>query len=110
MENEMTKQLKGHRITIDIDPPAVKTKTKKALKLLKRYGFTKDTEVRVSPGGKGRHLISWSETGLPVHELMMLRRICGDDPVRIYLDTKSYQHRSRQRQVLFTTKKVIKNE
>lgn len=106
----MTKQLRGKRITIDIDPPAVKTKTSKALILLKRYGFNKDIEVRISPSGKGRHVVAWSETGLPIHELMMLRRICGDDPVRIYLDTKSFRHNIRQRQVLFSTKKVIKND
>lgn len=106
----MTKPLRGKRITIDIDPPAVKTKTSKALKLLKRYGFDKDVEQRVSPGGHGVHLVAWSETGLPVHELMLLRRICGDDPIRIYLDTKSFRHKQRMKQVLFSTKKVIKND
>jgi hypothetical protein len=105
----MKKELLGTRITIDIDPPYVKRKVKKALILLGRYGFNKDVDVRVSPGGHGRHIICWSETGLLAHELIMLRRIAGDDPVRIYLDTKTYQHRARMRQVLFTTKKVMKN-
>lgn len=105
----MKKEILGTRITVDIDPPYVKRKVKKALLLLERYGFNKDAEVRVSPGGHGRHIIAWSETGLPSHELIMLRRIAGDDPIRIYLDQKTYQHRGRQKQVLFTTKKVIKN-
>jgi len=82
------KNIKGKRITLDIDPPYVKAKTQKALKLLKRYGFNKDVEVRISPSGKGRHVISWSEVGLPIHELMMLRRIAGDDSVSE--DTRLY--------------------
>lgn len=105
----MHKQLRGTRITVDVDAPYAERKTKKALKLLERYGFNKDVEVRVSPGGHGRHIICWSEIGLPEHELMMLRRICFDDPTRMYLDTKTFQHRGRMRGVLFTTKMVTKN-
>lgn len=93
----------NNRCTIDIDPPYVRKKVAHALKMLKKYGFNKDIEVRVSPGRHGRHIVAWSNTGLPEHELLLLRRVAGDDRTRIYLDSKPF----RARQVLFTKKRRI---
>ena len=94
------------RITADIDPPDVEKKLKHCLEMFKKYGFNKDIEVRTSPSGKGKHVVAWSDVGLPEHELLLLRRIAGDDPMRVYLDSKP----GRMKQVLFSNKRrIIKN-
>jgi len=78
------------RITIDLD-----TKDEKVLEhcifVIKKYGFDKDIEVKKSPGGKGHHVVAFSETGLPLHELLMVRKLAGDDHIRIYLDSKAHR-------------------
>lgn len=88
-------------ITLDID-----TLDKQviifALKKIASYGYENDITVRRSSSGKGVHIIAWSNTGLTKKELLALRYISGDDPIRIWLDSQA----DRVGQVLFTNKKV----
>lgn len=104
---------------MDIDPAEgltgdkaikdVEQKKEKALELLSRYPicspFNKNVEVRKSPSGRGYHVIAWSDRGLFERELNLLRRIAGDDLLRIYLD--EYKT-GRMTEVLFTIKDKVK--
>lgn len=114
----MNRIIRGRRITIDIDPSEgltgdeaindVEQKKQKALKLLGTYPignpFSLNVEVRKSPSGRGLHIIAWSDKGLFERELFLLRRIAGDDQMRIYLDEMG----NRQTEVLFTVKEKVK--
>ena len=114
----MNRIIRGRRITIDIDPAEgltgdeaikdVEQKKQKALKLLSQYPvcspFCKNVEVRRSPSGRGYHIIAWSDRGLFERELNLLRKIAGDDQMRIYLDEMG----ERQQEVLFTIKEKVK--
>lgn len=111
----MNRTIRGRRITIDIDRKKGETKKDleakktKVLKLLATYPhgnpFDKNVEVRISPSGKGYHVIAWSDKGLYERELNLLRRICGDDTMRIYLDECGG---GRMTEVLFTEKTKVK--
>lgn len=100
-----------NQITLDIDPPNVKKKLHHALKILSRYpigspfiyGYPYGGTIQVnsSPSGHGYHVISWSKRGVPPKQLKELRILCGDDRMRVRLDSKS----GRMTQVLFCHKK-----
>ena len=110
----MTQKTLCNQITIDIDPPNIEKKKNHAVKILKtypikdpfRYGHHYGGEIQVvrSPSGKGYHIIAWNRYGVPPKNLKELRRLCGDDKMRIYLDDQGH----RQKQVLFGIKRSIK--
>ena len=88
-------------ITLDIDTPN-KQIILYALQKIAKYGYRYNVNVRRSSSGKGIHIIAWSKTGLTKNELLALRYIAGDDPIRVLLDSQA----DRVGQVLFTNKKV----
>jgi len=111
--------IRGRRISIDLDPDEtlsaekrekdLEKKKQKALKLLSTYPicspFNQQVEVRNSPSGRGLHIIAWSTRGLFERELFLLRKIAGDDAMRIYLDEYGG---GRMKEVLFTMKEKVK--
>lgn len=101
-------KLKYKQITIDMDTRELNILLK-CLKTLKRYGFTEDLYIGLSPSGKGYHIISWHKTGVSKEKMMKIRKKAGDDKIRIMLDNRT----GRQSDVLFSRKikkKVIINE
>lgn len=88
------------RITLDLDDRNI-NHVIKALKVLRRYGFTKKLEINQSPSKRGYHIIAWSQTGVSKKKLIKIRRKAGDDKIRCDLDARS----GRQINVLFTNKK-----
>jgi len=87
------------RITVDLDTRD-ENSLKKCLDVLKKYGFTKDLEVRTSPSGNGYHIIAWSDKGYTLEELLKIRKEAGDDDCRVFIDGLG----NRLIQVLFTRK------
>jgi len=89
------------RITIDVDDPK---NLDQSLKTIKAYGFTEGIEVRISPGGAGRHIIAHTKQGsYPDYQLLFIRHLALDDPFRIILDAQ----KGRTKQVLFTKKREV---
>lgn len=119
------KTIRGKRITIDLDldktiplkqaKQKIEQELQKCIHLLETYPidapFNKGhphggpIQIKKSSSGNGRHVIAWSDRGLYKHELLLLRKISGDDIHRIFLDSKSH----RQQGVLFDKKtRVVK--
>ena len=100
-KNKTTKKIK--RITIDLDTRDI-NQLIKCLKTLKKYKFNKDLQVKISPSGRGFHIISWADTkGVTLKKLIKIRRKAGDDKTRCDLDT--WGSGQRMINVLFTGKK-----
>lgn len=93
------------RITIDIDTKDINDLLK-CLKILKKYKFKKDLQVKPSATDKGFHVISWADKGVTLDKLLKIRRKAGDDKIRCMLDKKS----NRMIQVLFTKKEKNKTD
>lgn len=87
------------RITVDIDI-LDEYEVANALKVLKENGFNKKITVKLSPSGKGYHIIAWSDKGVPLRELLKIREEAGDDPARIWFDSMA----CREINVLFDNK------
>jgi len=88
------------RITIDLDSRDIEPLIH-CLQVLKKYGFTRDLSVNVSPNKHGFHIIAWSDNGgVSFKKLLEIRREAGDDQMRIKLDNIG----DRAIQVLFTYK------
>lgn len=99
------------RITLDIDPPLKKLlpkriavffskrKWKRAIKVLDKHNFNNMVST-MSPSGKGFHLTAWHPIGFTKEKLLKIRREAGDDPFRIWLDSRT----GRQINVLFQKK------
>lgn len=114
--------IRGRRITIDLDldkelpkkqaKQKLQTQLDHCITMLNTYPidapFNKgephggDIDIRPTISG-GRHIVAWSDRGLYKHELLLLRRLCGDDEIRIELDRKSH----RQKGVLFDKKTKV---
>jgi len=94
------------RITIDLDTRDIDAIIN-CLQTLKKYGFTKNLEIKLSPSGKGYHIIAWTAKGVSLEKLVKIRREAGDDPIRCDLDLMG----DRAIQVLFTNKvkRILKN-
>jgi len=88
------------RITVDIDI-LDEYEVANALKVLKENGFDKKITLRLSPSGKGYHIIAWSDKGVPLRELLKIREQAGDDPARIWFDSMTH----REINVLFDNKR-----
>ena len=66
------------------------------------YGF-RNIEVRVSPSGKGRHVIGWHKgRGYSREKILKIRKLSFDDKIRVYLDGSDKG--KRQVNVLFNKK------
>jgi len=65
-------------------------------------------EIKLSSSKKGYHLIAWHDKGYSFKFSLFIRKLAGDDKIRINLDKKT----GRQVQVLFDEKyvKVIRCE
>jgi len=97
------KNKKITRITCDLDDKNIKSLIH-CLKVFKRYGFTKDLSVTMSPSKRGFHVISWHRhNGVSLEKLLKIRKKAHDDPTRISLD--SWGSGQRMINVLFTHKK-----
>lgn len=91
---------KIERITIDLDT-LEQDKLQHCLETLEDNGFTEDTNITISPSGRGYHIIAWHNNGgVPFKKLLEIRRIAGDDKIRVDLDAIG----DRAIQVLFTYK------
>lgn len=92
---------KFRRITIDIDI-LDEYEVANALKILDKYGFNKNINVKLSPSGKGYHIVAWSDKGVPLRKLLKIRKKAGDDPARIWFDSLP----GREINVLFDRPKI----
>ena len=97
----MGKEIKIRRITCDLDR-LDESMLSHTLKVFEKYGFDKDIEIEVSSGGKGFHVIAWSDKGVSLKKLLKIREMANDDGARIKLDSIT----GREINVLFTGKKV----
>jgi len=88
------------RITLDIDSKNPLYRLW-AMLILRLFNF-RDFELKRSPSGKGYHLVAWHPIGFRLERLLKIRRLAGDDEMRIKLDSMA----ERQIQVLFDTKVV----
>ena len=88
------------RITIDLDSRNI-FKRLWCIFILKLFGY-KDMEIKPSPSKKGYHVIAWHDKGYSFKFSLFIRRLAGDDKIRINLDKRT----GRQVQVLFDKKKV----
>lgn len=95
------------RITVDIDI-LDEYEIATALKILYKYGFNKNVEVKLSPSGKGYHIIAWRDKGISLKKLLKIRSEAGDDPARIWFDSLAgreinvlFDIPKRQREITF---------
>jgi len=78
--------VKYRRITVDLDV-LDESELANSLKVLKKYGFNKEITIKISPSGKGFHIIAWNNKGVPFDKLLKIREEAGDDPIRIKFDS-----------------------
>jgi hypothetical protein len=70
-------------------------------KLLFKYKFT-SVESRLSPSGRGLHIIAWHDVGFTKEKILKIRIELGDDVIRVLLDSKT----GRDINVLFEKKET----